>query len=102
MCQMTVYRIQDIQCFESMDTASFLEYWSTFEGNFAQFIQWAVQQSRCDRFAVEHFRHSAGGYLFEEDLEVFETQLQDGTFEVLENAEDIGRPLLDGLAEAEG
>ena len=66
----------------------FNEYWPTFEGNFGQFIQWAVQKSRCDRFAVEHFRYSAGGYIFEGDLEAFEIQLQDGCFDVLEDVEN--------------
>ena len=66
----------------------FNDYWPTFDGNFGEFIQWAVQRSRCDQFAIKHFQYSAGGYIFEGDLEEFETQLQDGVFDVLENIED--------------
>jgi hypothetical protein len=37
----------------------------------------AVHDSRCDSYAVAHFRHSGqGGYVFEEDLERFDRQLR--------------------------
>ncbi len=33
--------------------------------------------SRCDRFAVTHFRHSGpGGYIFEGDIDAFYKQLR--------------------------
>jgi hypothetical protein len=36
----------------------------------------AVQQSRCGRFAAAYFRHnSAGGYIFEVNIEMFDTEL---------------------------
>ena len=49
--------------------------WATFEGTFGDFLRYAVPRSRCDRFAKEHFGHSAGGYIFEADIRAFERQL---------------------------
>lgn len=66
----------------------FNDYWPSFEGDFGQFIQWAMQRSRCDRFAMEYFRSGPAGYVFEGDLELFETRLQEGFFDVLEDVED--------------
>ena len=36
----------------------FHELWSTFEGDFDAFLSYAVYRSRCDRFAMEHFKHT--------------------------------------------
>lgn len=47
----------------------------TFRGDFGSFLRHAVEQSRCDRFAQKHFRHSAAGYVFEGDLEALEAQI---------------------------
>ena len=54
----------------------FDQLWPTFEGNFGEFLRYAVARSRCDRFAREHFRHSAGGYIFEADIRALEAQLE--------------------------
>ena len=59
-----------------------------FEGNFGQFIRWAVEKSRYDGFAVKYFCYNTRGYIFEDDLEAFETQLQNGYFDVLQNIEN--------------
>jgi len=41
------------------------------------FFLMAVQRSRCDKFAEAYFRHSgAGGYIFEGDIEKFESKLR--------------------------
>ena len=40
-----------------------------FERDFGGFIQFALGNSGCDRFAVEYFRHSTAGYRFEGDYE---------------------------------
>lgn len=66
----------------------FKDYWPGFDGDFGEFVQWAVQRSRCDLFAVERFRYGSEGYKFQGDLEAFETQLQEGYFNVLEDVED--------------
>jgi len=43
--------------------------WPAFSGNFGAYLRYAVRRSRCDRFAHEHFRHSANGrYIFEADI----------------------------------
>jgi transposase len=47
---------------------------STF-ADFGTFLIYAVEHSQCDRFAVEHFKHSAGGYVFEGDIAAFEREL---------------------------
>lgn len=65
----------------------FKDYWPSFEGDFGEFIQWAVQRSRCDQFAMEYFRFGPAGYVFEGDLDAFETRLQEGFFDVLEDVE---------------
>lgn len=46
-----------------------------FEGNFGDFIRFAVRESRCDSFPRAHFKHCAGGYVYEIDVEEFEKVL---------------------------
>lgn len=46
-----------------------------FEGDFEGFLRYAVEHSGCDRFATEHFRYSACGYIFNGDIEAFERSL---------------------------
>ena len=52
-----------------------------FEGTFSDFLRYAVARSRCDRFTKKHFRHSAGGYIFEADIRELEAQLAANTIE---------------------
>ncbi len=40
-----------------------------FEGDFGGFLWYAIEYSGCDRAATQHFRHCAGGYQFEGDVE---------------------------------
>lgn len=47
-----------------------------YERRFEEFIRYAVEQSGCDRFAAEQFRHSAGGYKFEGDYEALLKELR--------------------------
>ena len=35
-----------------------------------------MARSQCDRFAKEHFKHSAGGYIFKVDIRDLEAQLE--------------------------
>ena len=45
---------------------------------FGDYLIWAIEHTRCDRFAREQFRHAAGGiYLEEGEIERFQTWLQD-------------------------
>ncbi len=50
-----------------------------------------MQLSRCDRFAVTHFRYSGpGGYIFERNIKTFYKQLrafEQGRREEIEGAE---------------
>ena len=40
--------------------------------SFGDWLAWALKKNRCDRFAREHFRHTAGGlYLEEEERDRF-------------------------------
>lgn len=50
--------------------------WPVWEGSFGDFLSYAVERSRCDRFAKEHFKHSAGGYLFEADIRQIEEDIE--------------------------
>lgn len=65
----------------------FESYWPLFEGDFERFLRWAVEKSQCDRFAVEHFHFSAGGYIFEGELETFYENLKAGRYEQLEDVQ---------------
>lgn len=53
----------------------FCRLWLTFNGDFSAFLAWAIEQSECDRFAQEHFRHGGGGYIFDGDYEAFQRRL---------------------------
>ena len=46
-----------------------------FEGDFRGFLWHAIEHSGCDRAAVQHFRHCAGGYQFEGDIEAYYQEL---------------------------
>lgn len=66
----------------------FHETWPQFEGTFGEWLTISVRQSRCDRFAEAHFRHSGnGGYVFEGDMDDFDRRLrayEQGTVEEME------------------
>lgn len=54
----------------------FQEMWPQFGGSFGDFLRHAIQRSRCDRFAVKHFRYSTyGRIVFEADVQEFNRQL---------------------------
>ena len=53
----------------------FIQLRAEFKGNFGGFLQYAISHSGCDRFAVEHFRHSPGGYQFEGDYKAVQREL---------------------------
>ena len=46
-----------------------------FQDDFEGFLRHAIDVSGCDRFAVEHFRHSTAGYIFEGEIEAFERDI---------------------------
>ena len=43
-----------------------------FQNDFEGFLRHAIDHSGCDRYAVEHFRHSPAGYIFDGEIEAFE------------------------------
>ena len=45
-----------------------------FQNNFEGFLRHAIEISGCDRFAVEHFRYSPAGYIFDGEIEAFEQE----------------------------
>ncbi len=60
----------------------FEEIWPHFEGTFDEFLHYAVERSRCDRFPRQHFKHSAaGGYIFEADIRALERDLEADTID---------------------
>jgi len=52
----------------------FEEIWPHFEGTFGEFLHYAVERSRCDRFSRQHFKHS--DYIFEADIRALERELK--------------------------
>ena len=55
----------------------FHELWPSFDGSFREFLEMAVRESRCDRFAEAHFWHSGNGaYVFEGDMECLDARLR--------------------------
>ena len=50
-------------------------FWPIFEGDFCAFLRHAIQESECDRFAIQHFRFSGTGYIFEGDIDTFNREL---------------------------
>ena len=56
-------------------------YWRrlfpTHEGDFGSFLRFAIEESRCDRFARKHFQFSGDGYLFQGDIEALNIGLID-------------------------
>lgn len=47
-----------------------------FEGDFGGFLRYAIENSGCDKYAVEHFRYAAEGYKFQGDYEAFQQELE--------------------------
>ena len=58
------------------------DLWPLFEGSFGDFLRYAVARSRCDRFAREHFKHSAGGYIFEADIQALQRRIEEGNIQI--------------------
>ncbi len=54
----------------------FQEIRPSFDGSFGEFLHYAVARSRCDRFPKQHFKHSAGDYIFEADIKALERELK--------------------------
>jgi transposase len=55
----------------------FDQIWPSFVGTFGRFVEEAVKNSQCDRFAAAHFRHAGnGGYVFEGHIEALDNKLQ--------------------------
>jgi hypothetical protein len=48
-------------------------------------LQYAIWQSGCDKYAKEHFCHSADGYKFEGDYEAFMQELEQWYLEEVES-----------------
>ncbi len=46
-----------------------------FQDDFEGFLRHAIDVSGCNRFAVEHFRYSTAGYIFEGEIEAFERDI---------------------------
>jgi len=59
----------------------FEEIWPHYEGTFGEFLHYAVERSRCDRFSRQHFKHSVEDYIFEADIKVLERDLEAGTID---------------------
>src|SRR6266536_47163 len=55
----------------------FYDVWPRFNSFFGDFLLMGVERSYCDQFVISHFRYnSAGGYVFEGDIEKFDRELR--------------------------
>ncbi len=60
----------------------FKKIWSHFEDTFDEFLHYAVERSRCDRFSRQHFKHSVvEDYIFEADIRVLKRDLEASTID---------------------
>ena len=55
--------------------------WPLFQGDFGGLLRYAIDHSQCDQFARQHFKHAAGGYIFEGDYEALEHDLDAWSWE---------------------
>lgn len=55
---------------------NFESLWPHYNGDFGGFLRRAIENSHCDAFPRQHFRHD--GYLFEEDIREVERELKSG------------------------
>ena len=63
----------------------FTESWPLFEGNFEDWLKYAIKRSKCDTYATQHFKHSTyGRIIFEVDMQEINRQLTNGEMQ-LEN-----------------
>ena len=46
-----------------------------FQDDFKGFLRYVIENSRCNRFAIEHFRYSATSYIFNGEIEAFKRGL---------------------------
>lgn len=54
----------------------FKAFKDVFANNFEGFLRYAIEHSGCDSTAVEHFKYSAAGYMFNGEIEAFKRDLQ--------------------------
>ncbi len=59
----------------------FEEIWPHYEGTFDEFLHYAVERSRCDRFPRQHFKHSVEDYIFEADIKALKRDLEADTID---------------------
>jgi transposase len=54
----------------------FEDFRHVFSNDFEGFLRHAIENSGCDRFAIEHFKHSTAGYIFDGEIEQFERDVE--------------------------
>ena len=54
----------------------FESFRTVFQGDLEGLLRYAIENSGRDRFAVKHSRHSAAGYILQDDFEAFEQELE--------------------------
>ena len=55
-----------------------------FQNDFKGYLKHVIDVNDCDRFAVEHFKHSIAGYIFDDEIEAFERDLKHLIMEIAE------------------
>jgi hypothetical protein len=50
--------------------------------DFGDFLQYTIHHSQCNQFGKEHFKHSAGSYIFEADIQELESRLAAGDIQI--------------------
>ena len=60
-----------------------METWPLFEGDFGDWLRYAIRRSKCDTYAHQHFKHSTyGRIVFEVDMQEINRQLNSGEIEL--------------------
>lgn len=57
----------------------FTEFWPFFDGNFGDWLRYAIRRSKCNTYAKQHFKHSTyGRIIFEVNMQEINRQLVNG------------------------
>ena len=47
-----------------------------FQGDFEGFLRYAVEHSKCNQYAVNHYKHCASDYVFDGDIGAYHRDLE--------------------------
>ena len=60
------------------------DLWHVLQNEFEGSLQYTMENSGCDKFAIEHFRYSAADYIFDGEIKAFERNFRSVTGWILD------------------